>query len=71
VKSPTVEDWGKLVRMMQHLKLKREDVLTLSADDQMRMRWRIDAAFAVHPDFKSHTGEVLTLGRGAIIRFCE
>ena len=26
----------------------------------------MDAAFAVHPDFKSHTGVVMTMGNGAI-----
>lgn len=26
----------------------------------------MDAAFAVHPDFKSHTGRVMTMGQGAI-----
>ena len=31
------------------------------------MCWYIDAAFAVHPDMKSHTGMVFTLGKGAII----
>ena len=31
------------------------------------MRWYIDAAFAVHPDMKSHAGMVFTLGKGAII----
>jgi hypothetical protein len=28
--------------------------------------WHIDAAFAVHPDFRSHTGGVMTYGRGAV-----
>jgi hypothetical protein len=26
----------------------------------------VDAAFAVHPDFKSHTGATMTMGDGAI-----
>ena len=25
--------------------------------------WHVDAAFAVHPDFNSHTGGILTMGR--------
>ncbi|CAJ1947420.1 unnamed protein product [Cylindrotheca closterium] len=29
------------------------------------MKWMIDASFAVHPDFKSHTGGTLSFGRGA------
>ena len=31
------------------------------------MKWYVDMAFAVHPDMKSHTGAVFTLGKGAII----
>jgi len=27
------------------------------------------AAFAVHPDFKSHTGGILTMGCGAIVSY--
>ena len=30
-------------------------------------RWFVDAAFAVHPDQKSHTGYYMTLGSGAVI----
>ncbi|CAJ1941808.1 unnamed protein product [Cylindrotheca closterium] len=29
------------------------------------MKWMIDASFAVHPDFKSHTGGTLSFGGGA------
>ena len=30
------------------------------------MKWFIDASFAVHPDFKSHTGSIMTMGEGAM-----
>ena len=30
------------------------------------MKWYVDASFAVHPDFKSHTGAVMTMGKGAM-----
>jgi hypothetical protein len=29
-------------------------------------KWWVDASYAVHPDMKSHTGGVYTLGKGAI-----
>ena len=29
-------------------------------------KWYIDAAFAVHTDFKSHSGRALTMGKGSI-----
>ncbi|CAJ1941935.1 unnamed protein product, partial [Cylindrotheca closterium] len=39
--------------------------LTLSAESLRVMKWMIDASFAVHPDFKSHTGGTLSFGGGA------
>jgi hypothetical protein len=40
--------------------------LTLSADSLHNARWWVDAAYAVHPDMKSHTGGGLSLGTGII-----
>jgi hypothetical protein len=40
--------------------------LTLEADSMHIVKWWVDASFAVHPDMKSHTGGVMSLGRGAI-----
>jgi hypothetical protein len=52
--------------MMAFLNQTEEDVLTLEADDVQNITWYVDAAFAVHNDFKSHTGATMTLGNGAI-----
>ena len=52
--------------MMQYVKGTKNDVMTLSADSLHVIKWYIDTSFAVHPDFKSHTGAVLTMGEGAI-----
>jgi len=41
-------------------------VLTIRADNLKIIKWYVDVAFAVHPDFKSHTGGVMTLGAGAL-----
>jgi hypothetical protein len=40
-------------------------LLTLEADCVQIVRWWVDASFAVHPDMKSHTGGVMSLGKGA------
>ena len=40
--------------------------MTLSADDLHVIKWYVDASFAVHADFKSHTGAVMTMGNGTI-----
>jgi hypothetical protein len=39
----------------------------LQATKDTVARWFVDAAFAVHPDQKSHTGFYMTLGSGAVI----
>ena len=57
VKAPNESDWDKLIRLLKFLNGTRDDVLTLSADDLGVIKWYVDAAFAVHPDFKSHTGK--------------
>ena len=44
-----------------------DDCLILSADDLSVVKWYVDASFGVHPDFRSHTGAVMTMGKGAIL----
>ena len=38
----------------------------MSAENLNVIKCYVDAAFAVHPDFKSHTGAIMTMGKGAI-----
>jgi hypothetical protein len=64
VRDPNQVDWEKLMRVMKYLNGTKEENLTLSADDLRVIKWYVDASFAVHPDFKSHTGAVMTLGKG-------
>jgi hypothetical protein len=66
VQSPNEQDWAKLIRMMQYLNGTRDLVLTLSADNLYILKWYVDVSYAVHQDYKSHTGGILTMGRGAI-----
>jgi hypothetical protein len=66
VKAPTQDDWFKLKKMLGFLKATANDVLTLSADATGTIAWHVDAAFAVHPDYKSHTGATMSLGDGVI-----
>ena len=44
----------------------KEDVLTLGINSANIVKWYADAAFAVHPDMKSHTGMNMTWGTGSI-----
>ncbi len=66
VRKPNENDWNKLLRMMKYLNGSRDKVLTVGADDLKVVKWYVDAAFAVHPDFKSHTGAVMTMGHGSM-----
>ena len=67
VKQPTLHDWKKLKRLMLFLNGTKDDKLILSADDLHVMKWHADCPFAVHPDFKSHTGGDMTFGQGCPI----
>jgi hypothetical protein len=51
------------MRVMKYLNSTREENLTLSADNLRVVKWYVDASFAVHPDFKSHTSAMMTLGK--------
>jgi len=41
--------------------------LTLDTSNLTFMHGWVDASFAVHPDYRSHTGAVLSLGKGGVI----
>ena len=64
-REPTRQDMDKLVRVMKFLRQTQEDRLTLRADGTHRVIWSIDSSFAVHMDFRSHTGGTGTMGKGA------
>ena len=66
VRDPNVDDWLKLSRMIKFLQQTMEDRLTLRSDRSRNLRWHVDAAFALHPDFRSHSGITLTMGKGGI-----
>jgi hypothetical protein len=66
VHKPNHDDWLKLTRMMKYLRQTKDDCLTLRVDGSKKIKWYVDASFAVHPDFRSHTGAVMTMGSGAI-----
>jgi hypothetical protein len=43
--------------------------LLLGWDETGTLTWAVDASFAVHGDFRSHTGALLTFGKGAAMAF--
>ena len=42
----------------------RRDKLTLSGENVSRLVWKIDVAFAVHPDMKNHSGGTMKFMEG-------
>jgi hypothetical protein len=67
VKQPTQDDWTKLLRLMTYFNGSKDEMLFVSADDLHVIKWYVDASFAVHKDFKSHTGGALSYGTGVPI----
>ena len=67
VQQPNEEDWEMLNRLMKYVNGTKELVLTLSAEQLNILKWFVDAAYAVHADFKSHTGMTMTMAQGAIM----
>jgi len=63
VQSPDEDDYKKLTRVMQYLQCTRE--LTLTIELGTNAQWWVDSSYAVHPDMHSHSGIMMTLGKGA------
>ena len=51
---------------MQYLHGTKDISLTLEADSLSVIMWWIDGSFGVHEDMHSHTGGMMSLGKGAI-----
>ena len=66
IKNPDEDDWKKLIRLLCYLNGTCNLFLTLEADNLTDAMWWGDATFAVHPDFKSHTGGSLSYQKGAM-----
>jgi hypothetical protein len=63
VKAPIAQDQAKLDRVLKYLNGTVGNVLTLKpTGGSMRVEGYIDASFGCHPDGKSHTGLVVTVG---------
>ena len=68
VQKPDEDDYKKLGRVLRYLKATKDLYLTLEASDQneLDIRWWVDASFACHPNMRSHTGGTMSLGKGGI-----
>ena len=66
VQCPDEDDWHKMIRLIQYIRGSSELGIRLSADSHLSVTAFIDASYGVHFDLKSHTGAVITLGRGPV-----
>lgn len=67
VREPNLDDKAKLDRLIGYIYGTKDVKLTFSAAGQLDLIASVDASFAVHSDFKGHTGAVITLGGATII----
>ncbi len=56
---------------MKYLNGTKHLVVTIVIDHLNIVKWNIDVAFAVHPDYKSHTGATCSLGKGSVINISK
>ncbi len=64
VHCPDVQDWVKLRHLVKYLQSTVNLPLILGATSGGVLHWYVDAAFAVHPNMRGHSGGALTLGLG-------
>ncbi|GAX19772.1 hypothetical protein FisN_3Hu001, partial [Fistulifera solaris] len=67
VTKSTQQDRAKLKRVLEYVKGTLDLTYTMGADSLNKMQSWVDAAFAVHPDMKSHTGGITSFGRGGLV----
>jgi len=59
-KNPDEDDYKELACVIQYIRDMRDITLTIEADDNPR--WWVDSSYAVHPDMKSPTGILMSIG---------
>ena len=66
VSKSDVDDWKKLKRLMAWMNQTKDNTRVIGAKNVHELYTWIDAAFAVHMDMRSHTGGLMSFGRGMI-----
>ena len=65
VAEPDVDDLKKLQRLLRYINATRDLPLVIRPDQGLQVHAYVDASYAVHEDFRSHTGTAITIGGGA------
>ena len=66
VRNPNKDDWKKMKRCITFLKQTKNDPRIIGCQNLKELFTWVDASFAVHPNMRSHTGGVMSMGRGMI-----
>ena len=66
VSCSTEDDWIKLKRLMEYVNSTLDDKRIIGANGLSSLQTWIDAAYAVHPNMRSHTGGCMSLGVGTL-----
>jgi len=66
VSCSTVDDWLKLKRLLQFIKGTINDKRVIGANGLNDLLTWLDAAYAVHPNMRSHTGGYMSFGLGTL-----
>jgi hypothetical protein len=66
VRAPTEQDWGKLDRVLRYINCTQDMGMCSEAGSGITVLAYVDASFAVHEDYKSHTGGVISLCKGPL-----
>ena len=66
VQSPTSEDQSKLNRLLAYLNASRNWVVRLDGSSSDQVIAYVDASYGVHMSRKSHTGVIISIGKGPV-----
>jgi len=66
VSCPNIDDWKKMVRVLNYLKKTIDDRRIFGATSLDTLWTWVDASYAVHPNMRGHTGGAMSLGHGLI-----
>ncbi len=69
VKHPYEDDWGKLKLVLRYLRGTHHMKRNLSTNNLTTICWWVDASHATHDNCCGHMGAMMSLGKGATIRF--
>ena len=71
VKACDEDDWKKLRRLLPYVKCTIRMTLILSTYNLNTIKWWVDVSYASHDDMRGHTGAMMSLGFGSVLRISQ